>query len=139
MGKFHSKTAEEADALLSQSLPSSRRAIKPLKESAKEAVPLPAATSKDVSATVSIKTEVSGKPSAKKPKEAAVKPAKQPVKKVPIEPKAKIEADVTDPDKISCPICTKLWHKSNLRFLKRLVMTLKGNMNLGTICSTVII
>ena len=120
MGKFHSKTAEEADALLSQSLPSSRRAIKPLKEFAKEVLPLPAGTSngsKDiVNAKVTIKTEISGKSSAKKTKEVAVKPAKQPVKKVPIEPKAKIEADVTDPDKISCPICTKLWHKSNLRF-----------------------
>ena len=119
MGKFHSKTAEEADALLSQSLPSSRRAIKPLKESAKEVLPFPAGTSngsKDVVNTkVTIKTEISGK--SKKPKEVAVKPTKQPVKKVPIEPKAKIEADVTDPDKISCPICTKLWHKSNLRFL----------------------
>ena len=119
MGKFHSKTAEEADALLSQSLPSSRRAIKPLKESAKDVLPLPVEKSngsKDVdSSIVSIKTEISGKPPSKKPKDATVKPAKQTIKKVPIEPKAKIEADVTDPDKISCPICTKLWHKSNLR------------------------
>ena len=26
-----------------------------------------------------------------------------------------IETGVTDPDKISCPICAKMWHKSNLR------------------------
>jgi len=106
MGKFHSKTAEEADVLLSQALPSSRK-------------PLPAVTSSvskyAKNTTSNIKTEVLGKPEAKKSKEVVVKPAKQPLAKISIEPKAKIEADVTDPDKISCPICKKLWHKSNLR------------------------
>ena len=117
MGKFHSKTAEEADDLLSQSMPSSRRAIKPIKSAA----PLPAVTlngSKDaINEKVNIKTEISEKPPAKKPKKAEAKPVKEPVNNAPIEPKAKIELDDSDPDKISCPICTKLWHKSNLRFV----------------------
>ena len=133
MGKFHSKTAEEADALLSQSLPSTRRAIKPIKNST--TLPLSTTTStvsepnKDAeSKKVNIKTDISEQPPAKKPKVTAVKPVKQSVKSVPIEPKAKIEADDSDPDKISCPICTKLWHKSNLRYVISPRVVLEGTI-----------
>ena len=135
MGKFHSKTAEEADALLSQSLPSTRRAIKPIKDSTKTALPLPTTTSigsepnKDAqSKKVNIKTDISEQPPAKKQKVTAVKPVKQSAKSVPIEPKAKIEADDSDPDKISCPICTKLWHKSNLRYVSLPLVVLEGTI-----------
>ena len=115
MGKFHSKTAEEADDLLSQSMPSSRRAIKPIKSIA---TTVTSNESKDaIIEKVNIKTEISEKPPAKKPKKAEAKPVKESVNNASIEPKAKIEADDSDPDKISCPICTKLWHKSNLRFV----------------------